>query len=292
MKFRIRKHRNKLFITLGEGEDPWQKETHHKKERDSVVRFLKKRGFDVRVNKYYLDNYGASFSKNYRIGFKKDVACLLESTQRGLTIEFGNIQNLWKDIVQSFWSIKSDSRYTHLTYLEEIAVNLEIYKLQQFCFRKWDLTEVKDVPFSEPTAYILNKERSNTHIHGGAKTLEEIKDSITEDSYNWKRNSNDANEKKIICGQKKYFYDRTTRRLMCGIVWHNINNMWWVITGTDTDLYNIADFNLFDYEEGMSRRKPTTSGEISNLLKKFESNRDYKTCEAIVNQYPFMKQAS
>lgn len=89
---------------------------------------------------------------------------------------------------------------------------------------------------------------------------------------------NDKNKKKIICGETKFFYNYNNR-LSYGIVWHNINNMWWVISGGK--LYNVACFDLFDYEYGMPRRKPADDNYIDRLLKKHESQKDYQKCANI-----------
>ncbi len=60
-------------------------------------------------------------------------------------------------------------------------------------------------------------------------------------------NGTDRDGKQIRNGEIKYFrdYDGYLRR---GRVYHNLNNMWWVIQDKFT-LRNIANFNLFDLTE-------------------------------------------
>ena len=130
--------------------------------------------------------------------------------------------------------------------------------------------------------YIINNLKTNSHIHGKVTCLEDIKKSITEDSYDYQHNSNDANNKKIICGELKYFYNYYNRRMFCGIVWHNINNMWWVIVNGVK--YNVASFNLFDFDKNLPKRKPASQGDIQRLLNKFESKKEYLRCHAINKQ--------
>lgn len=57
-------------------------------------------------------------------------------------------------------------------------------------------------------------------------------------------NNTDRDKKTIYNGQIKYFRD-WDGRLMRGKVYHNINNMWWVILNSHKHT-NVADFELFD----------------------------------------------
>jgi hypothetical protein len=79
----------------------------------------------------------------------------------------------------------------------------------------------------------------------------------TTDKYNF--NNTDRDKKTIYNGQIKYFRDRRGY-LMKGKVYHNINNMWWVIINKDY-YTNIADFELFDltdddYRGRKAKHKP------------------------------------
>jgi hypothetical protein len=55
----------------------------------------------------------------------------------------------------------------------------------------------------------------------------------------------DRDGKTIANGQMKYFRDKSLGCLMRGQVYHNINNMWWVVLN-ETKHTNIASFELFD----------------------------------------------
>lgn len=66
-----------------------------------------------------------------------------------------------------------------------------------------------------------------------------------------KYNSEDRDQKIIYNGQIKYFRDRKGY-LMRGIVYHNLNNMWWVIINKSKYL-NIASFELFDLKDDDKR---------------------------------------
>jgi hypothetical protein len=277
----IRQYRNTIDLNFTHCGDNFTLDVPHYNKWVSIIRFLKKRGFKIGENKSFKEHF-STLSKFHKIGFKKDVALLMEINARSIKITFGNIQNLWKGIAQSFWDNPNDERYTKLTYLENIAVKLEVKKLMDYC-QKFNLTTIIEDKDLSPEEFIIDKLNKNTHIHGKVTCLEDIKNSITTDSYNWTHNSDDKNGKKIICGETKYFYDYTNNRLSCGVVWHNINNMWWVICGGK--LRNIACFNLFDYENGLPRKKPTDERYIDALLKKYEAKRDYKKCLDIQNYH-------
>jgi len=276
----IRVYNNKVIITF----DTWGKnftlKVPHYKKWLSIIKLLRSRGFEITENQSYKEHY-TCLSKFHKIGIKKDVRCLMEIGANRIEVQFGHVKNLWTGIAQSFWDDKNDDRYTHLSYLEACAVNLEVHKLIKFC-DKYKLHFVVDDASLSPEEYILNKEAINKHIHGSPKSLLELKQSITEDSYDYKHNSNDRNKKKIICGEKKYFYNYWTKRLSCGIVWHNINNMWWVIYGGK--LNNVASFELFDYEQNMPRRLPANKEKIESVIKKFEKQKDYMRCYSIQKQ--------
>lgn len=270
----LRNYRNKVVLYFGHCGNNFSLDVPHYNKWLSIIRFLKKRGFSVKENETYKKHYSC-LSKFHKIGFKKDVALLMEISASSITVEFGNIQNLWKDMAQSFWDDPNDERFTELNYLQTIAVKLEIKKLMQFC-EKYNLNFVPEDSDLSPEERIINKLKINSHIHGKINCLNDIKDSITTDSYDWKHNSNDKNKKKIICGEVKYFYDYFNKRLSYGVVWHNINNMWWVICSGK--LRNIASFDLFDYEKGLPSRKSVDENYISRLLEKYESEKNYKKC--------------
>lgn len=270
----LRNHKNKVILNFGHCGNNFSLDVPYYTKWVSIIRFLKKRGFSISENETYKKHYKC-LSKYHKIGFKKDVALLMEINASSITVEFGNIKNLWKDMAQSFWDNPNDDRFTKITYLQNIAIKLEIKKLTQFCL-KFDLEFIQENDRLNPEQFIINKLKENKHIHGNVDCLNDIKLSIKPDSYNYIHNSNDKNKKKIVCGQTKYFYDYHNKRLSCGIVWHNINNMWWVIcNGT---LRNIASFELFDYEKKLPKRKPTNESDINRLLEIYESKKDYKRC--------------
>lgn len=266
----IRKYKTSLHLNFETWGENFTLNVPHKPFWDAIIRFLRKRGWKITENPSYKEHYNR-LSKYHKIGFKKDLALLMEIKPKGIKVEIGNVKNLWTGIAQSFWDDPTDDRYTQLTYLENIAVNMEIRRLIDFCVSKGFGLEKTDDEYSAEEQ-IIRKLKINTHIHGKVESLNDIRKSITEDSYDFRHNSNDANKKKIICGEIKWFYDEyRTKRLMRGVVWHNINNMWWVILPCGT-LRNEASFRLFDYDPSLPRRKKLTKEAQENKLKELASS--------------------
>lgn len=79
--------------------------------------------------------------------------------------------------------------------------------------------------------------------------LSDLNGTTCEHSYN----NADRDGKTIFNGDFKYFRDYNGY-LACGTVYHNINNMWWVIVN-DNDIKNIADFELFDISDSDYRKR-------------------------------------
>lgn len=242
----------------------------------TIIRFLKSRGWTIKENSHYKEHYSC-LSPFHKIGFKGNLALLMEISGTSISIEFGHIKNLWEQL-QSFWDNPSDDRYTTLTYLGNAAVKLEVKKMMDFGAFKFRLKDTSENPNPSPEEYIINKCNTNTHIHGKVSCLNDIKLDITESSYNYQVNSNDKNGKKIICGETKYFYNNRT--LECGIAWHNINNMWWVISGGK--LRNISSFSLFDFDSSLPRKKPVSKERMESLLKNLSQKKEFLKCHKIL----------
>lgn len=266
---KIRTFRNHVFVDFAKAGERYTLKVPHYGIWQKLISFLRKRGFTIGENPYFKKQF-AAISKYHKIGYKKDVVCLMQISAIRIEIQLGHIKNLWVDAPQSFWDNPTDSRYTHLTYLELKTVQLE--KEEVICFFQnygMPLT-IQDKKLS-PEEYIIDKLKNNKHIHGVVNCLNDIKDSIKPDSTDYRQNSDDKNKKKIICGDKKYFYDYGTKRLCCGIAWHNINNMWWVISGNQ--LHNIVCWELFDYDATLTRKKLLDTEQRDRLLKNLKQKK-------------------
>ncbi|MFN3802617.1 hypothetical protein [Belliella pelovolcani] len=281
----IRQYKNNLWLNFEQRGENFTLSVPHKNVWDSIIRFLRKRGWKITENPSYKEHFN-SISKYHKIGFKGEVTLLMEITPISIKIEFGNKKNLSDSRAQIFWQ-KEDAfeRYHQLTYLQEKAVEIEIFKTKSYC-QKWCELEKCDNELSA-IEFILDKESRNTHIHGGAKSLDEIAlymESEYAEEYQSKHNLRDKNKNLIYCGETKFFIDYRTKRVFKGIVYHNINNMWWVLL-PDGVLRNIACFELFDWNPAYANKRVLGDHHqiklLDSITEKALKDRDYKKVSKI-----------
>ena len=101
MKNTIRNYKNTVSINFAESGDNFTLDVPHYPKWLAIIRFLKKRGFTVKENWLYKEQY-KFLSQYHKIGYKNDVALLMEIKRNGITVEFGNIKNLWER-PQTIW---------------------------------------------------------------------------------------------------------------------------------------------------------------------------------------------
>jgi hypothetical protein len=246
-------YRNNINIVANENHiDIWDmKKYPHYKLWLNVLRYFKSREFVINKNDYIYRNFQC-LSQYHKVGLKKSLKCSFEITNRGITLKLSNKKNYPEDSCGNVWDDPTDKRHIALTYIERLQEKVEIQKFKKYLI-SLGFAFKEDEDNLSPEDYILNNLKINNHIHGEVNSLDDIRKNITEDSYDYLCNSDDKNGKKIISGTKKYFYDWRTKRLFCGKVYHNINNMWWVIYGDQ--LHNIACFDLFDFTNDLPKRK-------------------------------------
>lgn len=283
MKNKIRQYNRKFSIiaNFSEKGDNFTLDVPHKNKWLNLISYFRRRGFIVTKDPHYEEEYKI-LSKYHKIGRKGEVVVLLEITSSSIDIKFGHEKNLW-DCGGSFWDYSEwDKRYTKLSYLENKRCELEINRCLEYLV-KWDFEFSPCDSTLTDTERIIKNNKNNTHIHGGdINSLEDIGKSIAKDSYNYNRNSNDANGVKILCGDTKYFYDYD-KKLARGIAYHNINNMWWIMVNGKR--FNVSSFNLFDFSSELSRKKALTQQQQvqrwKDEVKKAEKKRNYKKAEAL-----------
>ena len=100
-------------------------------------------------------------------------------------------------------------------------------------------------------------------------------DGQTQESYNGR----DRDEKTLHNGDVKYFR-HWDGRLYRGRVYHNINNMWWVILDRFT-VRNVASFELFDLTPEDNRRRQAKPRIPEAYQKRRQAIEDTKTRELV-----------
>lgn len=278
----IRTYQNSIFIEFKEIGDSFTLNVPHYKEWINLISFLKRRGFAITQNSYYV-KHAECLSKYHKFGVKNNVHLLMEIYNSGMKLEFGNERNLWDD-TQSFWSYKSNKRYSPTTYLEDKAVQLEILKTLNR-FKEKGFIYLPNSNDRNDIEEIIYDNNQNKHIHGEIACLDDIGRAIKKDSYNYNQNSWDKNKKRLTCGDIKCFYDYSTRRIFMGKAYHNINNMWWVIVNGKR--YNKVSFDLFDYDSSLPKRKPLSENEKTELFKslinKYSDELNFERCITLRN---------
>ena len=275
----IRNYHDEIWLQFDQRGENFTLDVPHYTIWLQILAFLRKRGFKVGENPVYRKHY-ACLSKFHKYASKGDVVCLLEIHAAKIDLHFGHVKNSWgiTGASSSFWA-RWHSNFKKLTYMEDLAVKLEIKRMMDFCGR-YLLAPVKEEYNMLPEEFIINKLRINKHIHGDVTCLDDIrKDIMDRKSYDRDHNSTDRDGKFILSGTRKYFYDYRTGRIATGMAYHNINNMWWVIC--NKELRNICCSDLFDYSPVPKRRKPVTRKTIEYLLKKYETERNYNKCMQI-----------
>ena len=100
-------------------------------------------------------------------------------------------------------------------------------------------------------------------------------DGQTQEPYN----SRDRDGKTVYNGEVKYFR-HWNGRLYRGRVYHNINNMWWVILDRFT-VRNVASFELFDLTPEDNRRRQAKPRIPESYQKRRKAIEDTKTRELV-----------
>lgn len=115
MKYKVDKYTDKIFIRFNGGGDTYGAITKlpHYKIWTKLLAQLKKRGFEIKTPKYYIER--KSRQNLNKVAYKNNVVFCLELMGNQIKIEYGDIKNLWKDWEYNFWTL-TDNRATQLTY--------------------------------------------------------------------------------------------------------------------------------------------------------------------------------
>lgn len=170
----------------------------------------------------------------------------------GFKIEF--YQNI--NIVNTNGGYYDFDKFDKMPYLQKLIFGNVIRKLELF------LQQHNVSNNSEPTLKTSEEKIKYRFVKSWYHdqkdmcfNLSDLDGTTCEYSYN----NTDRDKKTIYNGQTKYFRNYKGY-LMCGKVYHYINNMWWVILNK-FDYTNIASFELFDLTDGdkkgrLARHKP------------------------------------
>lgn len=236
-----------------------------------LINFMRDRGFEIEVDK----TVHKIIRRGRFRGYKGDLKFRSERYPRGFKVEFYQEKSL-----EGKCSGEYDfDKFEKMPYLMKLTWINETKKMGNFLksleFGIIDGTEPMYKNSQEKIKHNFVKCWHHPQNNMNFK-LSDLDGTTCEGSYN----NTDRDKKTIYNGQIKYFR-HWNGRLMRGKVYHNINNMWWVILN-DTERRNIADFELFDVtEEDFKTRRKVKDRKPQEYVDRIKKINDTSTKELI-----------
>jgi hypothetical protein len=204
---------------------------------EKLLNFMKERGFKIKHD----EKVDKVIREDHWYGRKNDLEFVANRYPRGFSIEF-------------FQNIKYENRhggrydfdkFKKMPYLIRLLWINEIKKMAK-------LLESLEIVNDTEVEYKLAEDRIKKDFvkcwhHENIKDMNFKLSDLDRQTDKYGYNHTDRDKKIIHNGEIKYFrnYKGYIQR---GKVYHNINNMWWVIVN-DTSYTNMADFELFDLND-------------------------------------------
>ncbi|MBP2635024.1 MAG: hypothetical protein H6Q72_931 [Firmicutes bacterium] len=224
-----------------------------------LINFMKDRGFDIQHDV----SVAKCIRKDHWVGRKGELRFVLNRYPRGFSFEF------YQEIVtENRHGGRYDfDKYQKCPYLIKLSWINETNKIAAF-LDSLGITNNSKQRYVRATDKIKSNFVDSWH-HPQKDVnfdLQELHGTTCEGTYN----NTDRDKKTIYNGQIKY-YRGYNGRLMRGTVYHNINNMWWVIINK-FEYHNIADFELFDpTEEDLNIRRKVKDRKPKSYIDKIDS---------------------
>jgi hypothetical protein len=234
-------------LTGDENNKPFQKDYSHYPVLHRILNFMVSIGFEVGRDSWYEKDFKC-LSKDHRYGRKGDLEFKAERYPRGFRIEF--YQNvIFENKCGGYYDFDKCEKMPYLirlsmistlNYIEKFVNSLDITKTHGQSVDSYKLAEDK-IKFHYVDSWHHEQKDMNFNLY-------DIKHNQPD------YNCTDRDKKRIENGQVKYFRD-FQGYLKRGVVFHNINNMWWVKLNK-YEYTNMADFQLFDpTSEDFERRR-------------------------------------
>ena len=194
-----------------------------------ILKAMEKRGWSIRTDQRILNSY-KSLAKDYWEGRKGDLEFKAHRYPAGFEIEF--FQNI------SFKNANGGQydfdKLKKMPYLLRCQFLVELQHIKKLLIQE-GYKESSKPKFNHAKEEVMYRIQDSIHYSEG----KELSSYVVEYG-----NGKDKDGKQIYNGEIKYFRD-SKGRLMRGQVYHNINNMWWVVINK-FQFKNIASFQLFD----------------------------------------------
>lgn len=248
-----------------------EEECHHYELWFKLLLFLSDRGFSVTGDKKVhkcIRNTRKRGKKKNGLEFKTHIY------PNGFEFEF--FQNVTKP--ENCNGGEYDfNKYYKMPYMLKLSLRNELQRMADFANQFVKVDTIYNPKGAIDSILKYYRERSFTR--NNINSIEELDSMMSQ--YDLNHNNRDKNKNAIKNGDIKYFYDLYTKRLSRGQVFHNCNNMWWVILN-DTTYTNIVMWDLFDYSPSLPKRKRLTKEQkiqrLHTELKNHESKSQYERC--------------
>lgn len=239
------------------------KDNSHYKILDIILNILKECGFSADIEQDALNNY-PSIAKDYFEGKRNKLAFKSHRYPNGFELKF------FYDTERGQYDFDKLDKMPYITKLEFLKyIKILQNKLVELGFENETKESCKLAEDEIKQRYIdsCHKEQKDMNFK-----LSDLDGTTCEGSYN----NTDRDKKTIHNGEIKYFRTRNGY-LQKGKVYHNINNMWWVILN-DSDYSNVADFSLFSLtdEDRKQLKKIKKKKLYMNPKRKEYHNQEYR----------------
>lgn len=243
------------------------KKPDKEKHLKNIFKLLKMQGFEIAKD----TNVEPILQKDRKYGRKGDLEFKSESYNKGFKITF--YQNV--NFENSHGGEYDFNKRSKMPYLIGKQFEMAVLVICTYLLNN----NVKDCTNPEYTNaedkikadYVKSWHKPQEDMHFSLSDV----DGETQESYN----STDKNKEILHNGEIKYFRDYNGY-LCRGKIYHNINNMWWVITDKNT-IRNVASFELFDLTDDVSRSREKPGKIPQSVLNKKKTLEEAKTKELI-----------
>ena len=217
------------------------KKMPHYKIWEFMLDSLKEKGFKYYVNWKFRRDYECLLPR-HRFGVKNKLQFESEIYPAGFKVEF--FQNINR-------KNKSGGKYDfnkykmmpkhHKAMFNAITRQLIKELMDKYHLKFYDQSEITYPPLTAKQKIIKHiRECSFTRFN--IESLDEIKHYMSD--YDYKYNSDSGVGDKLKCSQKRRYKDWDDKH-HTGIIYHNINNMWWAIR-SKYKYNNIPSMNIFE----------------------------------------------
>lgn len=255
-------------VSRPNGPSDWHFKYPHFGTFHRVLNMLRDEGFTIKNDA----NVVKCIRKDHYIGCRGDLELYAERYPAGFKIEF--FQNV---VFENPNGGRYDfNKFEKMPYL--IRLQCIKYRRKIVALLNW-LEDLEDHSRQNPRlAEEWIKTRYVEEWHHEQKDMNfnlSDTDGQTQEPYNGR----DRDSQTIHNGDVKYFR-HWNGRLYRGRVYHNINNMWWVICDRFT-VRNVASFNLFDLKPQDNRRRHVKPRIPEEYQKRRKAIEDTKTKELV-----------